>query len=260
MVRIPRMHIEGGLYYVTIRGDHDEEIFKEAEDYQAYLNLLKKYKEQYGFKLFAFVLLPNHLRLLIELKEGITLSDIMHDLNGNYTKYFNRKYSLKGHLFQERYKMNLLEKTHYLIYMSAYIHLYPQWLNLVPKAAVYPYSSCPVYLYYAGLKGDCVDTGQKPFGFDVEMKQEIMEVLSALEEKNYADYLVNISREEIKIFAKHLKKRTVLGSEEFRETVRLKIEAHWQEKYRQKMVSLKQCISDFEIEKEKFKECEEELR
>ena len=253
------MHIEGGLYYVTIRGDHDEEIFKETEDYQGYLNLLKKYKEQYGFKLFAFVLLPNHLRLLIELKEGIILSDIMHDLNGNYTKYFNRKYIRKGHLFQERYKMNLMEKTHYLIYMSAYIHLYPQWLNLAPKAAVYPYSSCPVYLYYAGLKGDYENTKPELFGFEVGMKQEIMEVLGALEEKNYANYLGSISREEIKIFAKHLKKGTVMGSQEFREEVRLKIEAHWQEKYRQKMVSLSQCISDFENEKGKLKELEEKL-
>ena len=251
MERIPRIHIEGGFYYVTIRGDHDEEIFKDAEDYQGYLNLLKKYKEQYGFKLFAFVLLPNHLRLLIELREGVTLSDIMHDFNGNYTKYFNRKYSLKGHLFQEKYKMNLMEKSHYLIYMSAYIHLYPQWLNLVPKTAAYPYSSYPIYLYYSQLKGDCVDTEQKPFGFDVGMEQETMEVLGDLGERDYTDYLESISMmKEIRTFAKLLKNRVILGSEEFKEAARLKIETHWQEKCRQKMVSLRQCLSDFEIEKE----------
>ncbi len=250
MTRIPKIHIEGALYYVTTRGDNNEDIFKAPEDYQGYLNLLKKYKEQYGFKLFAFVLLPDHPRLLIELKEGITLSDIMHDLNGNYTKYFNRKYSLKGHLFQERYQMNLMEKAQYLIYSSACIHLYPQWLNLAPKAAVYPYSSYPIYLYYTRLKSDCVYTGQEPFGFDVEMQQEIMEVLGALGEKNYEDYLESISKEEIKIFAKHLKKSTILGSPEFSEAMRLKIEAYREEKYCQAMASLKQCLSGFKIEKE----------
>ena len=237
MENIPRMHIEGGFYYVTTRGDDGEEVFKDAKDYQAYLSLLRKYKEQYGFKLFAFVLLPNHLRLLIELKEGITLSDIMHDLNGNYSKYFNKKYGLRGHLFQERYKMNLMEKTLYLIYMSAYIHLYPQWLNLAPNAASYPYSSYPLYLYYAGFNGDYTNTKPKPFGFDVGMKQEIMEVLSELIEKNYVNYLGRISREEIRFFAKQLKKEIVLGSEEFREAVRLKMEAYWQEKYQQEMAS-----------------------
>ena len=252
MERIPRIHIEDGFYYVTICGDHDEEIFKETEDYQGYLNLLKKYKEQYGFKLFAFVLLPNHLRLLIELREGVALSDIMHDFNGNYTKYFNKKYSLKGHLFQERYKVNLMEKSHYLLYMSAYIHLYPQWLNLASNTAAYPYSSYPAYLYYSGFKSDCVSIGQKPFGFDLEMRQEIMEVLGALEEKNYADYLESISKmKEIKTFAKLLKNRVILGSEEFKAAARLKMETHRQEKYLQKLALLRQRIGGFELEKER---------
>lgn len=251
MERIPRIHIDGGFYYVTICGDHDEEIFKEAEDYQSYLNLLKKYKEQYGFKLFAFVLLANHLRLLIELREGVTLSDVMHDFNGNYTKYFNKKYRLKGHLFQERYKVNLMEKSNYLIYMSAYIHLYPQWLSLAPDTTAYPYSSYPVYLYYSGLKGNCVDIGQKPFGLDLEMKQEIMEVLDGMEEKSYADYLESLfMMKEIKIFAKLLKNRVILGSEEFKTAARLKMETHRQEKYLQKLALLRQRIGGFELEKE----------
>ena len=162
-----------------------------------------------------------------------------------------KKYSLKGHLFQEKYKMNLMEKSIYLIYMSAYIHLYPQWLNLAPNTAVYPYSSYPIYLYYSQLKGDCVDAEQKPFGFDLEMEKEIMEVLGGLGEKNYADYLESISAmKEIKTFAKLLKNRVILGSEEFKEAARLKIETHRQEKYRQKLVSLKQRISGFELEKE----------
>jgi REP element-mobilizing transposase RayT len=240
---------------VTIRGDHDEEIFKDAQDYQAYLDLLKKYKTQYGFKLFAFVLLPNHLLLLAELKERIILSDIMHDLNGNYTKYFNRKYGLKGHLFRERYQMNLIEKSQYLAYMSAYIHLYPQELSWVPEFVIYPYSSYPAYLYYAGFKDDCPNIKPESFGFDMEMKEEIMEVLRVIE-GNYVNYLRDFPTEEIKIFAKNLKKNKVLGSEEFRETVRLKIEAYWREKYLREMNYLRHCISNFENDDKNSKELE----
>jgi len=77
-----------------------------------------------------------------------------------------------------------------------------------------------------------------------------MEVLGELGEKSYADYLESISiRKEIKTFAMLLKNRVVLGSEEFKEAVRLKIETHWQEECRQKMLSLRQCLNDFEIEK-----------
>lgn len=260
MERIPRIHIEDGVYYVTARGDHNGEIFKEEQDYRGYLSLLKKYKEQYGFKLFAFVLLSTQLLLLIELREGITLSEIMHDLNGNYTKYFNKKNSLKGHLFQETYKMNLLEKNQYLLYMSAYVHLYPQWLNSAPQAAGYPYSSYPVYLYYAGFNVDYVNTEPELFGLDLGMKQEVGEVLSTIKEKDYAGYLRSIPREEIKILAQDLKKRIVLGSEEFKEAARSRIKAYWREKCRQEMFFLQQRLSDLEEKGGKAGEWVEEFR
>ena len=48
MPRIPRVGIKDALYYVTSRGDHNQNIFKDDEDYQTYVLLLKKYKEQYG--------------------------------------------------------------------------------------------------------------------------------------------------------------------------------------------------------------------
>jgi len=242
-MRIPRIYIEGALNCVTIRGDNDEEIFKDAQDYQAYLDLLKKYKTQYGFKLFAFVLLPNHLLLLIELKEKMMLSDIMHDLNGNYTKYFNRRYGLKGHLFRERYQMTLIEKAQYLIYMSTYIHLYPQEFSWVPEFAIYPYSSYPLYLYYAEFKGNCPNTKLRFFNLDMDMEEEIIAVLRVIK-GNYADYLRDFPKEEIKIFTRDLKKNKVLGSEEFSEMVRLRIEAYWQEKYSLQMSYLRHSLSN----------------
>jgi REP element-mobilizing transposase RayT len=114
MMKIPKIHIPGAVFYVTSRGDNNADIFKDNDDYKAYLELLKKYKTQYGFKLFAYCLMPSYLHLLIELKEGLKLSDIMHDLSANYTKYFNGKYQRKGHLFQERYKVAILEKEGYM--------------------------------------------------------------------------------------------------------------------------------------------------
>ena len=135
MPRVPRINLEGALYYVTSRGDHNEAIFKEAGDYAAYLDLLKKGKEQYNFKLFAFCLLPNHIHLLIELAGDTTISQIMYGLNSNYTKYFNAKHHKEGHLFQERYEMALLEKEPNLLNMTAYIHLNPKALASVPDIA-----------------------------------------------------------------------------------------------------------------------------
>lgn len=214
MAKIPRTHIEGAVYYVTSRGDNEEEIFKDNEDYQRYLELLKKYKEQYGFKLFAFVLLPTHLHLLIELKEGITLSDIMHDLNANYTKYFNGKRERKGHLFQERYKMNLLEKAPYLLsYMAAYMHLNPKILGLAADVKDYAYSSYPLYI---GKEGP------------LNMQNEIKEALGYLGEREYAEYLNGIPKEEMDAFSRDLVKKPILGSIEFIEKVQSEINTQQQ--------------------------------
>lgn len=209
MTRIPRTHIEGALYYVTSRGDHNEDIFRDEQDYQMYLELLKKYKEQYGFKLFAFVLLPNHLHLLIELKVGITISDIMHDLNSNYTKYFNGKYDLKGHLFQERYKLVLLEKESYLLAVSAYIYLNPLKLGLTRELSEYPNSS---YLYYIG-KGKELDLGQ-----------EIKAIQERLGTTSFEEFLKSVSKEEMERLGRDLSKNPLLGRSEFVETVKQKTE------------------------------------
>jgi len=83
MPRLPRVNIEGALYYITCRGIDNQSIFLSEEDYLAYLGLLAKYRKEYGFKLFSFVLLPNHLHLLIEIKKGITTSQVMNRVNSS---------------------------------------------------------------------------------------------------------------------------------------------------------------------------------
>jgi len=178
MARLPRIHIEGALFYVTSRGDNERQIFKDKEDYSAYQQLLKKYQEQYGFKLLAYCFLPNHLHLLMELKEGLTVSEIMHDLNANYTKYFNARYGRKGHLFRERYKMKIIEKDHYLSMVITYILRNPLALGLVGKSEEYNYCS------YASS-----DMGARPQVLD--------------------------SEESLRSFAKRMAKKAVLGSEDF---------------------------------------------
>ena len=207
MNRIPRTHIEGALVYVTSRGDNNENIFKDKEDYLNYLELLKKYKAQYGFKLFGFCLLPNHLHLLMELKEKLTTSEIMHDLNANYTKYFNGKYERKGHLFQERHKLVLVEKDTYILPAMNYLHLNPTALGLVKEFSEYQYSS---YLYYS-----LQPTARSP---EIDMQEEVKEIKSRLSEHSFSDYLSylkGISKDEMENLGKELNKKVVIGSQAF---------------------------------------------
>jgi putative transposase len=142
MPRLPRIFIKGAIYYVTCRGIHHQNIFKDKKDYEMFLELLQKYSQQYGIKLFSYVLLPDHLHLLLEVAgEREEISGFMHDLNNTYTKHFNGRYERKGHLFQGRFKAALVEKAPNLIKLTAYMHLNPKRLNLVADAQDYLYSS-----------------------------------------------------------------------------------------------------------------------
>ena len=126
MPRPPRIHVEGALYYVTSRALEPNALFRDRSDYETYLDLLKGYQEQFGFKLFAYVLLPDQLHLCLELTGPTTISAIMHALTSRYTKYVNKRYGHAGHLFQERFKSTLLEKGLWLLRLTGYLHTLPQ--------------------------------------------------------------------------------------------------------------------------------------
>lgn len=214
MVKIPKIHIPGALYYVTSRGDDKNEIFRDESDYNAYTDLLIKYKKQYGFKLFAYCLLPTHLHLLLELKEGITVSAILHDLHANYTKYFNGKYSKKGHLFQERPKIWLVQKCPYLLPLSAYIHLNPKALGLSLELKNYPYSSYVLYLT------------EKPGNSKIlypDLSGEIEEIRQSSGEIDCRRYLADVPPLEMRDLGAKLKKNVILGSAEFEEMIKGKL-------------------------------------
>jgi len=122
-----------------------EKIFRSKKDYQLYLNFLSEYKDRYGFSLYAYTLISNHVHLLIEVAE-FPLSRLMQNLQFRYTRNFNIKYKKYGHLFQGRYKAILCEKDSYLLELSAYIHLNAVRAGLVEDPINYPWCSYRSYL------------------------------------------------------------------------------------------------------------------
>lgn len=179
-----------------------------------FLELLKKYKEAYGFKIFAFVFMPNHFHLVMELPEGKEndrkgISDFMHDLNSSYTKYFNGKYKRKGHLFRERFKTALAEKELYTAKLTAYAHLNPQKLNLVTDPKEYKYSS---YLFYM----------DREVPFKDLINEEKCEVLELLGAQTYEQFMEKITKEKNLDFHNDLQRKRILGGENFEKAVREK--------------------------------------
>jgi REP element-mobilizing transposase RayT len=144
MARKPRIEYEGAFYHIITRGNQRQKIFKDPVDYQQYLQFLTIYKNRYSFFLYAYVLMGNHVHLLIETRET-PLSKILQGLNQRYTLYYNRKYRTVGHLFQGRYKAILCEKEAYLLALLRYIHRNPLRAKIIDRLDSYPWSSHHAY-------------------------------------------------------------------------------------------------------------------
>jgi putative transposase len=145
MARKPRIQFEGAFYHVITRGNQRQKIFKDEEDYRQYLEIVSRYKDLYKFRLYAYVLMNNHVHLLIETGET-PLSKILQGINQSYTCRFNRKYKTVGHLFQGRYKAILCDRDSYLHSLVKYIHLNPVRARVVKTPEEYEWSSHSAYI------------------------------------------------------------------------------------------------------------------
>ena len=205
MPRLPRVHIDGSLYYVTCQSHHSNELFKDSQDYEKYLSLLANYKNKYHFKLFSYCLLSSQVYLLIGVNSKSSISEIMFNLNSSYTKYYNAIHGSKGPVLQGRFKSKWVEKKTYLLPLTRYIHL----LSKDSLYTSYPVFSRPQI------------GGQVSKPSQIFMKDEIDETLSFLPQgTDYKTYVEKIDLQEFKNLGRKLSRNRVLGSVEFQEKVK----------------------------------------
>lgn len=124
MARKSRVEFEGAFYHVIARGNQRRMVFRDDQDRTAYLERIEHYRKRFGFVVYAYVLMPNHVHLLLESKK-IPLSRIMQAIQSTYTQRYNRRHRTVGHLFQGRYKAILCDRNAYLLELVRYIHLNP---------------------------------------------------------------------------------------------------------------------------------------
>lgn len=145
MARKPRVHFAGALYHVMCRGNQGQSIFKDDRDRERYLDFLKESQKRFGYQLYAYVLMGNHVHHLIEIGQT-PLSKVMQNILFRYTRYWNRRHKKTGHLFQGRYKAILCDKESYLLELIRYLHLNPVRSKIVGDPGQYAWSSHGAYL------------------------------------------------------------------------------------------------------------------
>ena len=124
MPRKARIDVPGALQHIIIRGIEKKPIFRDDRDRNNFLERLGKILLTTSTPCYAWVLMPNHVHLL--LRTGLMpLATVMKRLLTSYAQYFNRRHKRCGHLFQNRYKSILCEEEPYFLELLRYIHLNP---------------------------------------------------------------------------------------------------------------------------------------
>ncbi|SMD00614.1 transposase [Sporomusa malonica] len=144
LARKLRVHYEDAIYHVIARGNNKERIFERDEEKAKYLEILTGYKDRYDFRLYAYVIMDNHVHLLLQVGKT-PLAKIMQGIQQRYTQYYNWHHKHSGHVFEQRYKAFLCEQERYLMALICYIHQNPVRANL-PEGIDYRWSSHRSYI------------------------------------------------------------------------------------------------------------------
>ena len=152
MARLPRFVIPGQPQHVIVRGNNREPIFYAEEDYRFYLEKLQQACEKHQCDLHAYVLMTNHVHLLITPHTEDGISKSLQMLGRYYVQYFNHTYQRTGTLWEGRYKATLIDSERYLLTCYRYIELNPvRAEGMVDHPSEYPWSS---YRYNAVGESD----------------------------------------------------------------------------------------------------------
>ena len=149
-----------GIYHIMLRGIYKQDIFEDAEDYQRFILTLRLLVDRHDEQnlplpplctIYAYCLMSNHVHLLMKEKsEGI--GESIKRIGVAYARYFNKKYSRVGHLFQDRFQSEPVNDIAYFGTLMRYIHQNPVKAGLAKEVRDYPWSS---WNEYEGTGASC---------------------------------------------------------------------------------------------------------
>lgn len=141
MPRRPRVHLDHQPLHIVQRGHNREPCFFGEDDYRSYLHWLGEALTKTQCRLHAYVLMTNHVHLLLTPRKATVIPELLISLGRRYVQYINRTYRRTGTLWDSRYKSSLLQTDNYLLTCMRYIELNPVRARMVDDPAQYPCSS-----------------------------------------------------------------------------------------------------------------------
>jgi putative transposase len=144
MPRRARLTLPGVSLHIIQRGNNRSACFYADEDYSRYLLHLKVLSERYRCSVHAYVLMTNHVHLLLTPEREDSASLLMKHLGQRYVQYVNRVYRRSGTLWEGRFRSCLIQSEEYLLACYRYIELNPVRAVMVQQPGDYRWSSYSV--------------------------------------------------------------------------------------------------------------------
>ena len=141
MGRMQRIVLPGNPLHIMHRGNNRSATFFAEEDYRSYLDSLEYAINTYDCALHAYVLMTNHVHLLLTSSDEQGASRLMQSVGRRYVRYINDKYKRTGTLWEGRYKSSLIDSDNFLLTCYRYIELNPVRAGMVEQPGEYSWSS-----------------------------------------------------------------------------------------------------------------------
>ena len=216
MARLGRYFIDGQAIHLIQRGNNRQAIFHGDDDYRIYRSWLGEAAHAHGCAIHAYVLMTNHVHLLVTPDDKDAVPRMMQVLGRRYVRHFNFCYRRSGTLWEGRYRAAPIDSDAYFLSCSRYIELNPVRARMVGRPLDYRWSSYRAHAHgkadplltdhalYRGL-GRSAAEREKAYRalFDVPLAKDFVDALRAATNGGWA-----LGRERFKAeIAKALKRR-----------------------------------------------------
>lgn len=141
MPRRARLAVAGIPWHIVQRGNNRGACFFCDEDYHYYLDTLTEQAQKFQCAIHAYVLMTNHVHLLLTPTEKDSASRLMKSLGQRFAQYVNRTYRRSGTLWEGRFHSCLTREDRYVLACYRYIEMNPVRANMVVDPGAYPWSS-----------------------------------------------------------------------------------------------------------------------
>ncbi len=147
MSKLRRFEEAGAGYFVTTVSHGRRSIFQETEAVELLLGELRTYKEELSFRVYGYVIMPDHVHLILHPISVAGLSEIMKRVKGRFARRYNKNIRGIGTVWRHSFFDRGLRDESALGMQIDYMHENPVRKGLAASPADYAFSSARAYLF-----------------------------------------------------------------------------------------------------------------